>query len=93
MIDRNSPRTVNLLETTKALIDAFDEDARRKLKDFIAILIHEIRTPVTSIEGFSNILLEGKRGELSEEQKMALHRIQRQSERIKNLLDVLVKLS
>ncbi|MFQ6042727.1 MAG: histidine kinase dimerization/phospho-acceptor domain-containing protein [Candidatus Poribacteria bacterium] len=79
--------TDHLLKSTKALIDALDEETRPKLRDFIAVLCHEMRTNVTGIEGFSNLLLEGKRGELSEEQKEAIHYIQKRAETIREIID------
>jgi light-regulated signal transduction histidine kinase (bacteriophytochrome) len=79
--------TDNLLEATKALIDALDEETRPKLRGFVAVLYHEMRPNVTSIEGFSNLLLEGKRGELSEKQKEALHYIQKMAGKIREIID------
>ena len=79
--------TENLLEAIKALIDGLDEDTRPKLRGFVAVLYHEMRTNVTSIEGFSNLLSEGKEGQLSESQKMMLHRIQKRAEKIREILD------
>jgi light-regulated signal transduction histidine kinase (bacteriophytochrome) len=79
--------TDNLLKSTKALIDALDEETRPKLRDFISVLYHEMRTNVMSIDGFSNLLLEGKEGQLSETQKMRFQQIQKRARTIREIID------
>ena len=78
--------TDNLLKATNVLIDAIDEGARPKLRDFIATLEHEIISNVTGINGFSKLLLEDKDGQLSEKQQKALHYIQKRAENIREIL-------
>ena len=60
---------------------------RPKLHDFIAILNHEVRTNVMSLEGFSNVLLKGKYGKLAEKQKKGLYYIQKRVRTIRKILD------
>jgi len=49
------------------------EDARKELKqerdELIALLSHELRTPLTVISGYSKLLLSGRTGDLSDDQR------------------------
>ena len=60
--------------------------------DFVANVSHEIRTPITSIKGFSQVLLAQKEG-FSKEMQAPLERIVHNTERLQDLFDNLLKLS
>ncbi|MDK2892906.1 MAG: hypothetical protein PWQ49_1298 [Methanohalophilus sp.] len=65
-----------------------------KLKnEFLANLTHELKTPLISIKGFSQLLDKGRFGELNEEQKKANSAVVRNSERLKRLIDSLLYIS
>ncbi len=65
-----------------------------KLKnEFLANLTHELKTPLISIKGFSQLLDAGRFGELNEEQKKANSAVVRNSERLKRLIDSLLYIS
>ncbi|MCJ2562574.1 MAG: PAS domain S-box protein [Candidatus Thermoplasmatota archaeon] len=53
----------------------------------ISNISHELRTPLTSIHGYVRVLLSGKMGEFSEEQKKALEVIAEESDRLRGLID------
>lgn len=59
---------------------------------FISVAAHELQTPLSSISGFIEMLLDEVYGSVNEEQKEALDIVQRSATRliaiIKNLLDV-----
>lgn len=61
-------------------------------KDFVANVSHELKTPVTSIKGFSETLLDGA-GEEPETRNQFLKIINDESQRIKLLIDDLLILS
>jgi signal transduction histidine kinase len=48
------------------------EEARRQQSDFIAVVTHELRAPMTAIMGYSDLLLSGAVGALSAEQREML---------------------
>ncbi|MBM3240342.1 hypothetical protein FJZ31_29010 [Candidatus Poribacteria bacterium] len=52
----------------------------------MATLEHEIISNVTSIKGFSNLLLEDKDGQLSEKQQKTLHYIQKRAGIIREII-------
>ena len=61
--------------------------------DFIATASHELRTPVTSILGFTELLAEGAAGDLTPAQASLLDRVDRNGQRLLNLVEDLLHLS
>ena len=64
------------------------EDLKR---DFLSVITHELKTPLTAIEGYTKLLLMGKGGVLTERQRSFAQTIASQTlalkEMIQNLLD------
>ena len=69
------------------------EFANRELESFSASVSHDLRSPLQSIHGFSEILLEEYREKLDDTGKDYLSRIRRSSERMGELIEDLLKLS
>ncbi len=64
------------------------------MKDqFFANLSHELKTPMISIKGFSELLGDGRFGELNEEQRRANDAVVRNACRLKRLIDSLLYIS
>lgn len=61
--------------------------------EFFANLSHELKTPMISIKGFSELLGEGKFGPLNTEQKRANDAVVRNAEKLRNLIDSLLYMS
>jgi signal transduction histidine kinase len=78
----------NSLETTRAEVQRSQES----LRGFVASAAHELRTPMTSIQGFSQALLDGTAAQ-PEEQRLAAAAISRESGRLQRTLDALLTLS
>ena len=57
--------------------------------EFIANMSHELRTPLVSMKGFSELLYNGRVGELNKEQNFALGAIVRNVDVVKNLIESL----
>lgn len=67
------------------------ESLDRQKDDFVATVSHELRTPLTSISGYLEMLEDGDFGELSPAQRKALGVIDRNTVRLRGLIeDVLV---
>ncbi|MBF4160114.1 sensor histidine kinase [Nocardioides acrostichi] len=65
-----------------------------RLKDtFVSSISHELRTPMASIGGYLELLLEGHLGVLSGEQRQALGRVQANNNRLGSLVEDLLTLS
>ncbi len=65
--------------------------ARARAKDeFISSLAHELRTPMTSILGYTELLMNGSVGELKDIQRKFLQRVQANIERMGGMLNDLI---
>ena len=65
----------------------------RSQTEFIATASHELRTPATSILGYTELLTDGSMGPVAPQQAGVLERIQRNSERLVALIEDLLTLS
>jgi signal transduction histidine kinase len=65
-----------------------------KLKDdFVASVSHELRTPLTSIRGYLELLTSGEAGELNDEQERFLSVVDRNADRLLNVVGDLLFVS
>lgn len=65
-----------------------------KLKsDFIAVVSHELKTPVSAMMGFSTLIEDGLAGETTPQQQEYLYKIQLQGERLIRLINDLLDFS
>jgi signal transduction histidine kinase len=63
------------------------------LRELIAVLAHEMRTPLAAVLGYQELLSEGIYGELDARQREPVERTQRAAEQILSLLDGLQALT
>ncbi len=61
--------------------------------DFISNISHELRTPMTSIKGYVEVLLMGASGMINEQQRHFLEIIQSNTNRLKSLVDDILDIS
>ncbi len=82
----------------RSLANAFNdmvrqvEASRRAQRDFVANVSHDLRTPLTSIQGFAQAILDGAAGE-GESQKHAARIIYEEADRLRRLVDGLLDLA
>ncbi len=73
-----------------------DMRAARQLEDarmsFIAVASHQLRTPLTSMRWFAEMLTNGDAGELGEDQKAFVGRIYESADRMINLVNLLLQI-
>ena len=67
--------------------------ANQTKSEFISFVAHELKTPMTSIRGYSDLLAKGAVGELNEPQKNFLNTIRSNVNRMKRLVDDLLEIS
>jgi len=79
-------------EHQRELAERF-QDLDRQKTDFISTVSHELRTPLTSILGYLEILLSGDQGDLTEAQDRSLRVVERNAERLRELVGDLLTLS
>jgi len=101
--DEASPRVQQeLLELSRALVEARREaDALRtecasavaERQELIAIVCHELRTPITVIQGYGRLLLSEKVGELNDEQRHFVEQSSKSCGRIDEFVELLLRAS
>lgn len=68
-----------------------DRELDAMQREFLSVVTHELKTPLTAIEGYARLLLKGRAGSLSERQTVFVQTISDQSSVLKamvqNLLD------
>lgn len=65
-----------------------------KLKDeFVSVVSHELKTPITSIKLYLSLLRQGKLGGLQKKQKDALHIVDEETNRLNGLINDVLDLS
>ncbi len=73
-----TPRQVNLLRALATLGAAATEAARAEefRSELVSSVSHELRTPLAAIRAYNELLLDGDAGEINEEQRLFLERIE-----------------
>lgn len=69
------------------------EELSQAKSEFVSIVSHELRAPLTSITGFVNLILDGETGETNDTQKEFLQIINQNSQRLITLITDLLNLS
>lgn len=82
-------------ERTRELSSALEEVRRisKTKTDFISAVSHELRTPLTSIKGYASLLLAGKMGDIPENVKDRLGKINHHSDSLVRLINELLDIS
>ena len=81
-----------LYEQENRLVEELKELSRAK-SDFFATISHELRSPLTTIEGYVEMLDDGDAGEITPQQRKMLDTIGRNSVRLRQLIEDLFTLS
>jgi len=86
---------LKIQQRTKELSDALEEikTISKRKSDFISAVSHELRTPLTSIKGYASILAAGKLGELPQQAKERVEKINKHSDSLSQLINNLLDIS
>ncbi|MFY9512451.1 MAG: ATP-binding protein, partial [Rubrivivax sp.] len=95
ILDANTRLEQRVLERTQALSDANQRllELDRLKSQFLATMSHELRTPLNSILGFSGLLLNGRPGPLTAEQRRQIGFVQSSGQHLLALINDLLDLS
>ena len=86
--------TLEFLGTVSVFRDITRESEVARMKsDFVSIVSHEMRTPMTSIKGFVDLMLMGAAGDVSDQQRHFLSIIKSNADRLAILVSDLLDLS
>jgi light-regulated signal transduction histidine kinase (bacteriophytochrome) len=93
--ERVAKRTRELEASNEALQQTAAElrSSNHELDAFAYSVSHDLRAPLRSIDGFSQVLLEDYGGELDDDARDALRRVRAASQRMSRLIDDLLKLA
>ncbi|CAN5452252.1 hypothetical protein BH09SUM1_BH09SUM1_06470 [soil metagenome] len=61
--------------------------------NFLSIISHELRTPLTAMTGFVELILEGRVGEINENQRTLLARVSKNTGHLNHLVTDLIELA
>ncbi len=69
------------------------KDLDNAKSDFLSMVSHELRSPLTSIKGYTSLILAGRVGQINEQQKKFLSIVESQSNHLTGLISDLLDLS
>ncbi|HEY2941314.1 MAG TPA: response regulator [Vicinamibacteria bacterium] len=95
MTSRLKENVEQLEESNAKLGTANDElkELDRLKSDLLANVSHELRTPLTAIKGYTDYIIEGKLGAVTEKQEKGLTVVQRNLERLTKTINALLDFS
>ncbi len=89
-------QNVEQLEESNKKLAAVNEELKeldRMKSDLLANVSHELRTPLTAIKGYTDYILDGKLGSITEKQERGLVVVQRNLERLSKSINALLDFS
>ena len=89
---RNVQRDVHQREKLQEIAEELRRTDEAKT-EFISIVSHQLRTPLTAIKGYLSLFLEGIYGKLDGEKRQPMERLYRSSDRLIHLVNDLLGIS
>ena len=98
LFEANAQLRQEITERTRVEQELIDksgevEEANRLKSEFLAHMSHELRTPLNAIIGFSELLIDGVLGKITQKQKKCLTDILASSQHLLNLINEVLDLS
>ncbi len=84
----------DLIKSHRELLEAYQglKELEKMKHEFVSNVSHELKTPLTVILGYIELILSGDMGEINEEQRKSLEIARKSIERLNNLIDNLIEL-
>lgn len=98
-IELKNIKLEQVIEVNKTILNQLEEknkqleQANRLKAEFLANMTHEFRTPMNSIIGYTEMILDGNDGEINEEQKKDLVIILKSAEKLLGIINDILDLS
>lgn len=70
-----------------------EKNIDRAKSEFVSLASHQLRTPLTTLNWYTELLLNGEAGKITKKQKEFLQEVARGGERMKNLVNALLNVS
>ncbi len=90
--DRRKAQEIARIEAERMAREQAEDTARVK-SDFLSITSHELKTPLISIIGYNDLLLDGVAGSLNEEQVDALKKIDKNSKKLLEIINSILNVT
>lgn len=86
---------VNVAATSIANAQLYEQvnEANRAKSEFVSMVSHELKTPITAIRGYTDLMLAGLTGQVTDKQKSFLETITANIKRMDNLIKDLTDIS
>ena len=91
-LDITSPEEMRRLATSFNVMAREVKASRQAQRDFVANVSHDLKTPLTSIQGFSQAILDGTAGD-EDSRRRAAQVIHEEADRMAHLVDSLLDLA
>jgi signal transduction histidine kinase len=92
---RQATLAIENIEMHSDLSRAYEElkQLDQMKSNFLSIISHELRTPLTAMTGFLDLILDGRVGEMNENQKTLLARVAKNTHHLNHLVNDLIELA
>lgn len=92
---RQAALAIENAEINSDLQNAYEElkQLDQMKSNFLSVISHELRTPLTAMSGFVDLLLEERVGEINENQRMLMSRVQKNTGHLIHLVNDLIEVA
>ncbi|MFQ5492591.1 MAG: ATP-binding protein [Candidatus Dojkabacteria bacterium] len=88
---KDGDKVVGAVEVVRDITKQKEIDLAKS--EFVSMVSHQLRTPVTTLNWYSEMILEGAEGSMDEEKIQYVHEIQRATQRMLDLINALLNVS
>jgi len=86
---RAEEKIASLFKVTQAANEKLSKMDKTK-DEFLSIVTHDLKTPLTSLSGYADLILSGIAGEITKEQRSYIEIIKKQSSSLEEMIDTIL---